>query len=129
LPPECPKKRSEKSGGLADNQAGILRALVEISQPEFEQLLQFIRDLTVRVHRLESLLHVQAPQAAAAVGPAKPAVIQSSPVPQSVTPPTPSVFATVSAASAKSDLEARIGSQWLNRIGIAAVLIGLFVFP
>ncbi len=38
------------------------------------------------------------------------------------------MFAAVSAAAGSSDLEARIGSHWLNRIGIAAVLIGVSYF-
>jgi uncharacterized membrane protein len=38
------------------------------------------------------------------------------------------VSATLSAATEKPDLEARIGSHWLNRIGIAAVLIGVSYF-
>ena len=102
---------------------------MEISQPDFEQLLQLMRDLTVRVHRLEKLLHVQA--APPAPAPARP-VAQDPPLPgpppPRVAPPTPPTFATLSIATARPDLEKRIGSHWLNRIGIAAVLIGVSFF-
>jgi uncharacterized membrane protein len=103
---------------------------VEISQLEFERLLQLIRDLTARVHRLESLLHVEAPQPEAApVAPERPSVVPAlaSP-PQAPPPPRPPTFAVPAAAVARPDLEARIGSHWLNRIGIAAVLIGVSYF-
>jgi uncharacterized membrane protein len=101
---------------------------VEISQLEFEQLLQLIRDLTARVHRLESLLHVEArPSEAAPVAPEKPpAVAVPAPPPQVPPPPRPPMVVTP--AAERPDLEARIGSHWLNRIGIAAVLIGVSYF-
>jgi len=38
------------------------------------------------------------------------------------------MFVTPTAIRERSDLEARIGSHWLNRIGIAAVLIGVSYF-
>lgn len=100
---------------------------MEISQLEFEQLLQLIRDLTARVQRLESLLHLQAPQPeTASAVPARPAVSQA-PVP-APSPPRPPIVVTPAAAPERPDLEARIGSHWLNRIGIAAVLIGVSYF-
>jgi uncharacterized membrane protein len=105
---------------------------LEISQQDFDQLLQQVRDLTVRVHRLEGLLHLQAPQPAAApAAPARPAAIQGPPPPQASPPPPvppPQIFASPTATRDNSDLEARIGSHWLNRIGIAAVLIGVSYF-
>jgi len=94
-----------------------------MSQQDFDQLLQQVRDLTVRVHRLESLVHLQAPQAATApTVPARPAVNQAPPSLQAPpsTPPPP-IFVTPAVVRESSDLEARIGSHWLNRIGIAAV--------
>jgi uncharacterized membrane protein len=105
---------------------------VNISQLEVEQLLQLMRDLTVRVHRLEGLLHVQAPQAQAAEpapappSPATPAVIQGPP-PLQVTSATPVPPPPMSRGSVpeRVPIEARIGSHWFNRIGIAAVLIGV----
>jgi uncharacterized membrane protein len=112
---------------------------LNISQLEFEQLLQLIRDLTVRVHRLESLLHLQAPQAETAppapvmAPPASPPVVPGPPPSQvaSAMPPPlppPPMFVTPSVPGEGSNLEARIGSHWLNRIGIAAVLIGVSYF-
>ena len=102
---------------------------MEISQQDFDQLLQQVQDLTVRVHRLESLLHLQAPQSTAASGAPGRTVIQPPPTPRAAPPPpAPPVFATPLANGESSDLEARIGSHWLNRIGIAAVLIGISYF-
>jgi uncharacterized membrane protein len=103
---------------------------VEISQLEFEQLLQLIRDLTARLHRLESLLHVEAPQpksvtAAPPIPPVIPVPAPPPPIPPSQRPP---MVVAPAAAADKPDLEARIGSHWLNRIGIAAVLIGVSYF-
>ncbi len=100
-----------------------------ISQTQFDELLQHIRDLTARVYRLENALPL----------PGSPR--QPDPVPHPAPPsrqfppsgreprqkPAP-VFAPPSAASPASDLESRIGSHWLNRIGIAAVLIGVAYF-
>jgi uncharacterized membrane protein len=103
---------------------------LEISQLEFEQLVQLIRDLTARVHRLESLLHLEPPQPEAApVAPERPPVVLAPvPPPQAPPPPRPPTFGTPVAAAERPDLEARIGSHWLNRIGIAAVLIGVSYF-
>ena len=112
---------------------------MELSQQDFEQLLQQVRDLTVRVHRLEGLLQpTQGAKEAAPPAPARP-VTEVSPALQppsfrpkdegeSPTPSTPPMFTAASARVEGSDLEARIGSHWLNRIGIAAVLIGVSYF-
>jgi uncharacterized membrane protein len=111
---------------------------LEISQKDIEQLLQQVRDLTVRVHRLEGILHLQAPQAeiappaGAPITPERPAITQEPPsprMPSSAPVPPPPMFVTPSLLPREnSDLEARIGSHWLNRIGIAAVLIGVSYF-
>lgn len=101
---------------------------MEFSQQDFEALLRQIAELTARVHRLEGTLHVSAPQ------PVPPPATPSKPVervvePTSLQQPTPNpIFATPAIATEHSDLEARIGSHWLNRIGIAAVLIGVSYF-
>ena len=103
---------------------------MEISQQDFEQLLQQVRDLTVRIHRLESLLHLQAPVTAPAP-PAKPAAIPGPSPAQAPPPPSappPRIFVAPASTRDSSDLETRIGSHWLNRIGIAAVLIGVSYF-
>lgn len=110
---------------------------METSQQDFERLLEQVRALTARVHRLESLLHLQTPlptpQVATALPtPAGPAAIPALPsqaASESTHPaPPPPLFATLSAKEESPDLEARIGSHWLNRIGIAAVLIGVSYF-
>src|ERR1700687_3617519 len=92
------------------------RPLLEISRLEFEQLLQLIRDLTVRVHRLETLVHVAAPAFAPAPAPPRPPPRgppahpprHPAPPPPQSPPPTPPVDATLSAATERPDLEKRI---------------------
>lgn len=115
---------------------------MEIYQPDFERLLEQVRELTARVHRLETLFELQDPQTEPdPVAPIRPVVVEIPPpsrtyppperTSQTPTPPPPPpqpVYATVSAAAERDDLEARIGSQWLNRIGIAAMLIGVSYF-
>jgi uncharacterized membrane protein len=110
---------------------------MEPSQQEFEKLIQQIRDLTARVHQLEQLV---AAAGAAVTIPEQPVAY---PIPQGAPTvperakiqPTnplsmPATFPSLAiAANPKSiDLEARIGSHWLNRIGIAAVLVGVSFF-
>jgi uncharacterized membrane protein len=104
---------------------------VEIPQSQFEQLLEQVRGLTARVHRLETLLRVSPPAPAPPTSvpieeevPAQP--VRSRELTQPAPPPPK--FAIPSKVVERSDLEARIGSHWLNRIGIAAVLIGVSYF-
>ena len=108
-----------------------------ISQPEFEQLVQQIRELTARLLRLEQLFGIEASTplseqryetsqfrtAEAQPGPQRPPL----PVPPPP-PPAPAYTSSPRAAPLSDDLESRIGSHWLNRIGIAAVLIGVSFF-
>jgi uncharacterized membrane protein len=102
---------------------------VEISQSDFDLLVQQIRELTARVHRLESALGTSQ---AVTEAPRQETVTRSveprpgPPPPQRTVPPPPIVV--VPSATEHSDLETRIGSHWLNRIGIAAVLIGVSYF-
>lgn len=100
---------------------------MEISQPEFEELLRQIRELAIRVHRIENFLRLPEPPRATA--PSAPALESTQVPPPPATAPTPPVFIPpVSAPERPVDLEARIGSHWLNRIGIAAVLVGVSFF-
>ena len=113
-----------------------------MSQKDFDQLLEQVRALTARVHRLETLFELQDPQPEAEpVVPVRPAVVEGPPrtyppfertsqipPPPPPLPPRPPMSPTASAAQERDDLEARIGSHWLNRIGIAAVLIGVSYF-
>jgi uncharacterized membrane protein len=109
---------------------------VEISQQQFDELLQQMRDLTVRVYRLESLLRAEAPERAAEpVRPPAPAVTAVRPPEplhpgrkQLQRPAVPPPFVPPAATSDAANLESRIGSHWLNRVGIAAVLIGVSYF-
>ncbi len=115
---------------------------MEISQKDFDQLLEQVRALTVRVHQLETLFELQDPQPEPApVAPVRPAVLESPPArtypppewtsqsPPPPPPPPPPTFADPSTSGEDSrELEARIGAHWLNRIGIAAVLIGVSYF-
>ena len=115
---------------------------MEISQDDLKLLLEQVRDLTSRVHRLEELLRIapSAPvPAATAVSPSQPTTAssvsttsqQTPKAPPPTTAParlaTPTFRASIPAVDS-ADLESRIGSHWLNRIGIAAVLIGVSYF-
>jgi uncharacterized membrane protein len=86
-------------------------------QDELRLLRDFVAQLTERVYRLEQL--VRAP--ASAIPPEKldppPAAWQHAPE-----------FRIAPAPSAPGSLERRIGSQWLNRVGVVAVLVGVSYF-
>jgi uncharacterized membrane protein len=60
------------------------------------------------------------------------AQVSAAPNPPSPEPSTPPLFERVAELQSRpkdqADLESRIGSHWLNRIGIAAVLIGVSYF-
>jgi uncharacterized membrane protein len=96
-------------------------------------LLEHIRDLTARVHRLEQRLgtpeaeaHAKQPAAATTISPLPPApppAVSNQNSEAVLNAPQPAV-----AAKHTSDLETRIGSHWLNRIGITAVLVGVSFF-
>jgi uncharacterized membrane protein len=111
---------------------------------EVQELRRLIAELTERVYRLEQRAAYQSqagsPYAASSTPPAVSAsVIVPPPVgspgfpgsepsphpskPKAGLPGTPSLPETPRKASAS--LESRIGSQWFNRIGIIAVLVGI----
>ena len=103
------------------------------SEIELQELQRLLGELTARVFRIEQALNI--PPAVAA----QPLPVEASPPPPSpaipqasapvVRPSRLSVPARVLAGKPGSpDLETRIGSQWLNRIGIFAVLIGVSYF-
>src|SRR5947209_4919447 len=118
-----------------------------ISQQQFDDLLEQIRELTARVYRLEEIAAAGKSKSEPEQPHTRPAVpIPSAQVelpapPQVATlPPPPKVSAqyarnispsapsSASAKASSADLESRIGSHWLNRIGIAAVLVGVSFF-
>jgi uncharacterized membrane protein len=113
-------------------------ARLEISQEDIKALLEQVHDLTARMHRLEQLLHVAPPTATPVATSATPERTQAvEPIVPGVPPPVgrqsaaaftvPSIARPLAAEDGQG-LESRIGSHWLNRIGIAAVLIGVAYF-
>jgi uncharacterized membrane protein len=110
---------------------------------ELQQLIQQMAELTRRVFRLEQLLRTgiaveSAPPRVEPVQAELPRVVaQASPMlsdsAEAAVPPDfrePQRIPPVPATSPKTEvsLETRIGGQWLNRIGIVAVLVGLSYF-
>lgn len=117
---------------------------MDTSQNDLEAIRRLLAELTTRVYRIERKLgmdaqasldaHPAPPSAQAAapehVGTAtlgRPAA-QSAAVEPPKTPPPPPHPSTIPASHPEIDLESRIGSHWLNRIGITALLIGISYF-
>jgi uncharacterized membrane protein len=115
---------------------------MDTSQNDLEALRKILAELTARVYRIEQKLGI-APEpsdqarASATVEPAQPsatpAYSQKAPPPSPsgslpVPPWSPVRVKTTFPAKPGIDLESRIGSHWLNRIGIAALLIGVSYF-
>lgn len=114
------------------------------SQSDLEAIRRILAELTTRISRIEHKLGMDAasqPSAAVpATQPTQPAQptpsvppIASVPPPAAhvqppypLVPPPPPPRRTTAAPS--PDLESRIGSHWLNRIGIAALLFGISYF-
>ncbi len=95
---------------------------------ELDDLKQRVAALTARVYRLEKAAGLEPAVLAPPVAPPPrvdaPAPSATPPGPTQVIPSTPAP----ARPAAQESLESRIGSQWLNRIGIAAVLIGVSYF-
>jgi len=105
---------------------------MDAPQSELEAIRQALAELTTRVYRMEQRLQMAAPALVpSAPVRAEPAAAVPSPVssqrPAPVPPPPPRAGIGASVKS-QADLESRIGSHWLNRIGIAALLIGVSYF-
>jgi uncharacterized membrane protein len=110
---------------------------------DLEALRKILAELTTRVYRIERKLQMDPPSverpAAAATSPLgqtrpissavadKPAPV-TPPLPHTPPPHLPPRVPAILRVEPDSDLESRIGSHWLNRIGILAVLIGLSYF-
>jgi uncharacterized membrane protein len=121
---------------------------LEISKQEFDALVQQIRELTARIYRIESELRLgmparditpaaaagegseaQAPKPSSAVQPSAPQPAPPSHAAQQPpSAPTPPFIPPLASREFAPGWESRIGSHWLNRIGIAAVLIGVSFF-
>lgn len=103
---------------------------MDVPQSELEAIRQALAELTTRVYRMEQRLQMAAPTPPPPAKP-EPAATVGSPVsaPRPAPPPIIPLRAGI-AASVKSqaNLESRIGSHWLNRIGILALLIGVSYF-
>jgi uncharacterized membrane protein len=109
---------------------------VNPQESDLQSLRALVRDLATRVELLERKLGDEG------IAPEPPlrTEIHPSPAPPPPSPPpppyplvTPPVLPApptppLAAAAPESDLESRIGSHWLNRIGISAVLIGASYF-
>src|SRR5436305_2724998 len=110
---------------------------MDAPQSDLQVIRRLLADLTTRVYRIERQLGIQseANQASVEPSPATPTTAAlSSQVPPLASRPvltTPSTTPTPlpsRSSIAETDLESRIASHWFNRIGIAAVLIGISYF-
>lgn len=102
---------------------------MDTSSSELQELRRLVGELTARVYRLEQALNLRPglPQPASAAQTPPPTAPPAPPYP--IVADIPSRQTQVpSAKTGGADLESRIGSHWLNRIGIAAVLIGVSYF-
>src|SRR5258708_1480166 len=112
---------------------------MDTSHSDLEAIRQILAELTTRVYRIERKLEMDAeagvPAPAGTLAqpsPPKPLVTnvteerKALPIPPP--PYVPSRVKTAFKTKPEADLESRIGSHWLNRIGITAVLIGLSYF-
>ena len=98
---------------------------------QIRELRELISELTRRVYRLEQTLGVERPSIPSTPPTPHPIPAAAPPTVPGVreTPARPAIpVAAPRAAPTENDLESRIGSHWLNRIGIAAVLIGVSYF-
>lgn len=94
---------------------------------ELQRLQLLVRELTSRVYRLERAAGIHS---TSVIAEETASLAPVTPLPQSVSSPSvsPAQGASPVRESDTPDLESRIGSHWLNRIGIAAVLIGVSYF-
>ena len=110
---------------------------MDAPQSDLQAIRQILTELSARVSRIEHKLGMDAqalaetpvphvalsPEPSRAEAPSPPPPPSPPRVPHPLSPPP--VFHR---APQQIDLESRIGSHWLNRIGIAAVLIGIAYF-
>lgn len=102
---------------------------MDSTQSDLQALREIVHDLAERVERIERKLDVTwaAPQAPEVPATQPSQTVAPAPPPP---PPVPELFERplMPSPGEQADLESRIGSHWLNRIGIAAVLIGVSYF-
>jgi len=107
---------------------------MDTPENDLQAIRQIIAELTTRVYRIERRLQMDvqaAPQPQ--TQPASPASPLAAPPPRNApnfapVPPIPPPPSIVAPPPPEIDLESRIGSHWLNRIGIAALLFGISYF-
>ena len=101
---------------------------------EIQELTRILRDLLGRVYRIEQRLGMleqnpAGPPAVSVVPPSASVPSSGMQAPASATPiPTPDAGTVSPSTPSGASWESRIGSHWANRIGIAAVLIGVAYF-
>ena len=107
---------------------------MDASQNDLETIRRMLAELATRVYRIERRLQMDAQPSPAPGGEPK-AVPPASPVPvdrvgarMEPVPAQISFSPSTAPPIPDRDLESRIGSHWLNRIGIAALLIGISYF-
>jgi uncharacterized membrane protein len=100
-------------------------------EQELSELRLQLTDLQRRIERLEAASPAVKPSPAP-VAPTPPAATvppkPTAPPPSTPVPPRPPVFAQVQPQRSAESLESRIGTHWLNRVGIIAVLVGVAYF-
>jgi len=107
-------------------------------QSDLEAIRRLLAELTTRVYRIERKLQMDAqppldatkPSSLTPPGPPPPLTdrpLADSPRPVRPIVPIPPAPQS-SHAAPEADLESRIGSHWLNRIGITALLVGISYF-
>jgi uncharacterized membrane protein len=94
-------------------------------QTRLDEVSRLLHDLQLRVTRLEYKLESLSPSEDKTLSKAAPGSEPASPKP-SVTSPPASIIAQGSISN--PNLESLIGSHWLNRVGIVAVLVGVSLF-
>jgi uncharacterized membrane protein len=114
---------------------------MDTSHSDLEAIRKLLADLTARVYRIEHKLEMdprsveRPPAVATTAAPLQPLETNSAaapftppPTPPPLRPNIPIQTARPAVVESEADLESRIGSHWLNRIGIAALLIGISYF-
>ena len=98
---------------------------MEISREDLERLLDQLREVTSRLDRLERLLN----DSEASKKPAESTTSwPTMPEPHAASSLRPTVAPRQMPGPRSANLEARIGSHWLNRVGIAAFLTAVAYF-
>ena len=111
---------------------------MDASQSDLEAIRRMLAELTARVYRIERRFEMEvqprpeprtSPAAASQASPAADKAVTTGPERTAEIFPSQTFLRPSSVAPVlDADLESRIGSHWLNRIGIAALLIGISYF-